>query len=208
MAMKYNRYTDYYKHYCELIGESLSSVNQEDLNNARDIIFSTIFNYEPIYVCGNGGSAAIAEHLSCDFAKGVNQDTGLKTNVVSLSSNMALISAIANDTDYSNIFANQLEYLNNTRKNAANPKPLLLAISSSGNSPNIVKAIEYANANRINTLAFVGFDGGQAAKISKYKVHVNTNNYGVVEDCHQIVMHSIAQDFRIQWQRKDTVIKL
>lgn len=150
-----------------------------------------------IFVCGNGGSAAVAEHFSCDHSKGVRKDTNLRPEVISLSSNMALLTAIANDYGYEYTFINQLKYHN------LHSKDVVVAISSSGKSPNVVHAIKYARKIKTYTISMVGFDGGELKKIydaepSFYHalLHVKAENYGVVEDCHQMLMHMLAQSLR------------
>ena len=118
--------------------------------------------------------------------KGVNEMTGKKLRIVSLSSNIETITAIANDKGYENVFVDQFKIY--SRKN-----DVLLCISSSGNSKNIIKVLQYAKKNKNITILLSGFDGGQAKKIADINIHIDSNNYGVIEDCHQSIMHSMAQ---------------
>ena len=104
---------------------------------------------------------------------------------------MAKITAIGNDLGYDKIFSKQLEFSN------ASSEDILIVVSSSGNSPNIIRALEQAHDLYMATIALVGFDGGKAGQMADVTVHVNSNNYGVVEDCHQIIMHSWAQALRV-----------
>ena len=108
-----------------------------------------------VFACGNGGSASIANHLQCDHVKGVGQGTDLRTRVFSLSTNMELFSAIANDNGYEHVFEHQLA-------SVARPGDLLIAVSSSGRSPNIVRALEWASAHGMRTIALTGFTGGRS----------------------------------------------
>ena len=104
---------------------------------------------------------------------------------------MATITAIGNDLGYDKIFSKQLEFSN------ARISDILVVVSSSGNSPNILRALEQANDIGMVSIALVGFDGGAATQLADVVVHVNSQNYGVVEDCHQIIMHSWAQALRV-----------
>lgn len=151
----------------------------------------------PILVMGNGGSAAIAEHFVCDLWKGVKQDCKNYTNVINLGSNQALLTAVANDFGYEHVFSFQIESCHSRRAVA-------IAISSSGNSPNIIRGLRAANDKGYTTIALVGFDGGMVVKenLADHILHVNSNNYGIVEDLHSAIMHSL-----IQWIRVSTTFK-
>jgi phosphoheptose isomerase len=142
-----------------------------------------------IYACGNGGSAAIANHMLCDFLKGIQTGTGLSPRIVSLSANIELITAIANDIDYADVFVYPLRTM-------AQPGDLLITVSSSGNSENIVRAVQWARDNGVGTVALTGFSGGRSAGLADVNVHVETRNYGIVEDVHQSLMHVLAQYLR------------
>ena len=142
-----------------------------------------------MFACGNGGSASIANHLQCDHVKGVRIGTDLLARVQSLSTNVELFSAIANDLGYDAVFEYQLQ-------SQARTGDVLIAISSSGRSPNIVRALEWANANGLSTIALTGFDGGPARALASVAIHVDTRNYGIIEDAHQACMHLLAQYVR------------
>lgn len=189
-----------YKHQ---IIEALDSINDKHYESALAILEMSYRDKVPVFVFGNGGSAAIAEHFSCDHAKAINQDTPLQSNIACLSSNMSLITAIANDYDYSEIFSRQLSY----QKNGSGT---VVAISSSGNSPNIVKGLMKARAKGYTTIGLVGFSGGvvMTEKLADVVIHVNSNNYGIVEDCHQMIMHSMAQSIRLNNSINPAALKL
>ena len=142
-----------------------------------------------VFSCGNGGSAAVANHLQCDHLKGVRNGTDLRSRVISLSSNIELLTAIANDVGYYDSFAYQL-------RAQSQPGDALIAISSSGRSPNIVHALQWACDNGLRTIALTGFDGGGARAIAEVAIHVDSANYGIVEDLHQSIMHAMAQYIR------------
>ena len=182
---------DYFESYQDAIASALKGIRQEPYSTAYETIKQVGTIGASIFVCGNGGSASIAEHFSCDHSKGVRGDTKLRPNVVSLASNMATITAIGNDLGYDKIFSKQLEFSN------ARISDILVVVSSSGNSPNILRALEQANDIGMVSIALVGFDGGAATQLADVVVHVNSQNYGVVEDCHQIIMHSWAQALRV-----------
>ncbi len=135
---------------------------------------------ERIFVGGNGGSAAISNHLCCDFMKG----GGLE--VMSLSCNTPLITAIANDLGYERSISFQLERL-------LNPGDIVLLISSSGNSPNIIEAAKVAKSRGAWIIGLTGFSGGKLKELADTSLHIPIDNYGIVEDCHQSIMHIISQ---------------
>ena len=142
-----------------------------------------------MFSCGNGGSAAIANHAQCDHVKGVRTASDLFPRVLSLSTNVELLTAIANDMGYDNIFVYQLQ-------SQSSPGDVLMAISSSGRSGNIVQALRWAHDHGLHTIAITGFDGGDAKAIADASIHVDCTNYGVIEDLHQAVMHALAQYIR------------
>jgi phosphoheptose isomerase len=143
-----------------------------------------------VFSCGNGGSAAIANHLQCDHLKGVRTGTDLTPRVVSLSSNIELITAISNDIGYEDVFSYQLQ-------SQSQPGDVLIAISSSGRSPNIAQALMWASKHGLRTIALTGFTGGTAREVTEVAIHVECTNYGIVEDLHQASMHAIAQYIRL-----------
>jgi D-sedoheptulose 7-phosphate isomerase/D-glycero-D-manno-heptose 1,7-bisphosphate phosphatase len=192
--------TDFF-HYRKMIDEALGTVDMDWLCMMEQEMFRLYKYGFPLLVCGNGGSAAIAEHLTCDHTKGICMDTSLNSFVISLGSNVSLTSAIANDIGYDEVFSKQIEWFHESRAG-------LLVISSSGNSPNIIKALKAAKRRNMSTMALVGFDGGGAKELAEVAVHVKSNNYGVVEDCHQIIMHSIAQHLRSSYVKKEVSLKL
>jgi histidinol-phosphate phosphatase family protein len=142
-----------------------------------------------VFACGNGGSASIANHLQCDHVKCVGQGTDLRTRVFSLSTNVELFSAIANDNGYEHVFEHQLASI-------ARAGDLLIAVSSSGRSPNIVRAPEWAAGHGMRTIALTGFTGGSSRELADVSIHVESANYGIVEDTHQACMHLLAQYVR------------
>ena len=177
--------------YSESIHKGIESIDHKNFLQIANILEKAILNKKNIFTCGNGGSSSIAEHFVCDFVKGVSTNTSLLPKAYSLNSNMPLVSAIANDIKYEDTFSYQLEKL-------GSKGDLLICISSSGNSKNIIKVINSASKLKIKTISLVGFNGGKAKKISDNCIHINISNYGIVEDVHQSIMHMLAQFIRLR----------
>lgn len=156
-----------------------------------------IQNGKTIFVCGNGGSAATALHMQNDFNKSISAKSNNKIHVQCLNENIALITAIANDIDYSEIFYYQLQYL-------LEDGDLFIPISASGNSLNIIKAAKYAKLRKNKVIAFTGFDGGELAKISDYNINVPVCDMQITEDIHLVLNHLIMRLLCSKEIRKDT----
>jgi D-sedoheptulose 7-phosphate isomerase len=176
--------------YVDAYYEALRNIDLQTLDQVKSLLLNQINNKKWIFFIGNGGSAEIANHMECDHLKGISSNTIYKPKVNSLSNKIGLITAIANDIDYAEVFRFQIEKI-------AEPGDLLFAISSSGNSKNIINAIEVAKSLELVTVSLTGFDGGEAKKIADYNLHINSNNYGVVEDAHQSLLHILAQSIRL-----------
>jgi D-sedoheptulose 7-phosphate isomerase/D-glycero-D-manno-heptose 1,7-bisphosphate phosphatase len=177
------------RHYADEISRALSTVDLGEIDRAAKMLNAAYDRDAAVFACGNGGSASIANHLQCDHVKGVRTGTDLRTRVTSLSTNVEILSAIANDVGYESVFEFQLE-------SHARPGDLLVAVSSSGRSPNIVRALEWAAAHGLHSIALTGFDGEPARGLAQASIHVQSHNYGVVEDAHQACMHLLAQFVR------------
>lgn len=186
---RYDDQASYAQDYFAQCALAAQTIDANSLTRAGELIADTVRNEGSIFSCGNGGSAAISNHLVCDCLKGTRADTEIRPRVFSLSTTVELITAIGNDFGYEDVFSYQLE------SNAA-PGDLLIAISSSGSSPNIAKALRTARDIGMRTLALVGFGGGEAAALSDVTIWVKAENYGVVEDVHQSLMHIFAQYLR------------
>lgn len=191
------------KEYQSLLNKALDSIDIQILDQIKNVLIQYAQNGHEILTIGNGGSADISDHWSCDHTKGIQTDTSFTTSVRNLSSNMGLITAIGNDIGYDQIFSKQIEWCN--RK-----KALVIATSSSGSSPNIVTGLIKAKEKQYDTIAFVGFDGGTVLKqqLADLIVHVKSDNYGIVEDSHQILMHVLAQQIRKTYCRDLSTLRL
>jgi len=183
--------------YAERVKQGLLSINGRELERAYETLKWAYLNRAKVLVCGNGGSLTMSDHFHCDHAKGVFYDGKLRPQVEPLTSG-SILTAIANDIGYEDVFSFQVDIKGNTGD-------ILVAISASGNSPNIVKAIEKAREKRMTVIAFVGFDGGRAGELADVTLHVKDNNYGIVEDCHQSVMHIIAQQIRMDYNKNEGI---
>jgi D-sedoheptulose 7-phosphate isomerase len=188
-AQQYADVADYLTAYAEQSAAGWHSVDRSAVRRAADVLLQAYIGGRDVFVCGNGGSAAIADHFECDHLKGINSGTDLSPRVRSLAASVSLLTAIANDFAYDEVFAFPLARL-------ARAGDVLLTISSSGNSPNIIKAIEFARTHEVKTIALTGFDGGLARQLAEISIHVDVHNYGVVEDIHQGIMHVLAQYLR------------
>ena len=186
---KYLNGSEYFDDYINIKDFLLKKVDKKTLHKITQEIFKSIQKKRDFFSCGNGGSAATAEHLSCDFSKGSCTNTDLNFKVISLNSNVALMTAIANDISYDEIFSYQLNRFGKTND-------VLLAFSVSGTSKNIIKCAKIAKKKKIKIISFTGFNGGKLKKLSKYNINFPSNNFGIVEDCHSSMMHIISQFIR------------
>lgn len=185
--------------YFAKVKEAAASVDRKKLQRAADILAEVYRAGGMVYSCGNGGSAAIANHLVCDHCKLIRTDTELNSRIYSLSATVEIITAIGNDLSYDEIFVYQLRCL-------AKPGDALITISSSGDSENIVRAATWARENGMPVISMTGFSGGRSAALADVNLHVTADNYGVIEDVHQSLMHLLAQYIR-QSQMEETLIQ-
>ena len=173
--------------YLDYLGEVLSRIDTGEIATFVDIILDARERGARIFFLGNGGSAATASHFANDIAIGTRTGGVKPFRAESLTDNVAVVTAIANDDGYEKVFVQQLQ----TRMQ---PDDVVVAISASGNSPNTVRALEYADANGAVTVALTGFDGGRLRVIARHVVHVPTGKgeYGPVEDAHMVLDHLIG----------------
>jgi D-sedoheptulose 7-phosphate isomerase len=141
-----------------------------------------------IFVCGNGGSASTASHFACDMVKGASYERESRFRILSLTDSLPTLTAYSNDAGYDTVFVEQL-------KNFAKAGDLVMCISGSGNSPNVLRAMEYANSIGCKTLALTGRDGGKLGPLAQLNIHVDAPHMGRIEDAHMIVCHMIAYHF-------------
>jgi D-sedoheptulose 7-phosphate isomerase len=144
-----------------------------------------------VFICGNGGSAATANHFACDLAKGTARNHVKRFRVMSLSEQIPTITAYANDISYDAVFAEQL-------KNFAREGDVLIALSGSGNSENVIRAVEYANSAGCITIGLSGRDGGRLAPLAQLSIHVREDHMGRIEDTHMSICHMMCYHFMEQ----------
>ena len=162
----------------------LAQVDRKQVQTLVDLVTEAYVKEKTVFIIGNGGSGANASHLCEDLGKGTLHDfeKQRRLKVMSLTDNTPYILAWGNDTAYDRIFVEQL-------KNFVEKGAVLIAISGSGNSPNVIKAIEYANEHGMTTLGVTGYDGGKLRKIAHHTVHVPSWNMGMVESVHSTLFH-------------------
>lgn len=197
-AARYATAASYGAAYGEEMAQAWKTVDLTALDVAAQILIEAYTRRAGVFSCGNGGSASIANHLQCDHVKGVRTGTDLVPRVMSLSNNAELLTAIANDLAYEEVFTYQLQ-------SQATPGDVLIAISSSGRSANIVRALTWAREHGLRTIAITGFEGGASRTIAEAAIHVDSTNYGIVEDLHQTVMHLLAQYIRQSRMTSDAI---
>ena len=176
----------YLHEYADALRSALMTVDAAALEHARELLEAAARNGKRIFAVGNGGSAAIADHLCCDLTKGTHVHGHPIVDTTSMTSNVALYSAIANDFGFENVFATQISFI-------GRQGDVLIAISSSGNSPNILAALKMAQGIDMATIGLSGFTGGLVARTAQVSLHIDACNYGIVEDGHQALMHVLAQ---------------
>ena len=171
------------------VQQALSKIPIPSIERVVRIVLEAYERQGHLYIMGNGGSASTATHFACDLSKATIVEGRARLRVTSLTDNVALLTAWANDTSYQDVFAEQLA-------NLLNPGDVVVAISASGESANVLAAVEQARARGAITVGLVGFSGGQLKRVVDAAVHVPSMSYGVVEDCHLVLEHAITESTR------------
>lgn len=178
-------FTETYK--TQLI-DAIDKIDLNQVNQAIEWFKEAREQGRHIFVCGNGGSAGTASHFVCDIVKGASFQRDKRFRIMALTDNLATITAYSNDVGYECVFVEQL-------KNFAEPGDILMAISGSGNSPNVVKAVEYANELGCKTIGLTGRNGGKLGAASQLNIQVSVPHMGRIEDAHMIICHMIGYYF-------------
>lgn len=186
----YKNYFDYFDEYNNF-RLNLLNLNKKKFTLVEKLFFKTLLKNKNFYFLGNGGSAATSDHAACDFSNQIHRFTRHKSNFLSLCGNTALITAIGNDMGYKYIFSKQISKL-------LSKGDLVIVFSVSGNSQNILEAIKVAKNKKIKVISFTGFNGGAIKKISDLNINIECKNYGIVEDMHMQLMHSLSQYLRLK----------
>jgi len=179
----------YYRQYIDHLHEALSALPDQAIEEGLELIWEAREKGRSVYIVGNGGSASTGSHMACDLGKGDSVPGHRRLRIVSLADNMAHFSALANDLSYDDVFVEQL-------KNLLQKDDILVGISASGNSPNAVKAFEYAKSQGAKVIGLLGFTGGKMKELCDVVIHVPSDEYGPVEDAHLIVNHIWTQELR------------
>lgn len=179
-----NYFTDYLKGFKKVI----DSISATEVNDLFGQIKEAIDAEKQIFVFGNGGSAMSMSHFATDMVKGATDALGKKVKVISLNDNAGLITAIGNDYSFDDVFVRQLMAL-------ANPGDVVLTLSVSGNSPNLVKAFEWTNKNNVRSIAMIGGKKGKLISLADTTIVIDSLHYGHVEDAHMLICHMIAFGF-------------
>jgi len=190
-----NNFNDFYYFYIEYLNKILSNIDLDKLNALKERIKKIKGDNATIFTIGNGGSATTASHIATDFSF-ANRNALHDFKCISLCDNLGLITAVGNDTSFDDIFTVQLERL-------ATKKDLVIFISGSGNSQNLISAANFCKSKSIDTAGFLSFDGGKLLSLLDYPILFKSElgDYGQAEDCHLILNHIIANYFRFKNNR-------
>jgi len=181
--------SDYKRNFCAVI----DSLDSESVQRVAEALESAFTSGKRVFIAGNGGSAATASHMACDLAKttlGKNKTLPTKRiKAIALTDNMPLVTAWGNDVSYDLVFSEQL-------RNLAEDGDVLVVISASGNSPNIIEALKVASSLHMHALGLFGFDGGKAAVLCNQSVVVTSAHFGFIEDAHSVISHLITDHLK------------
>ena len=177
-----NIFTKGIDNYFSRLKDTIDKISRDEINTVLNLLIDAYKNDKLVLTMGNGGSASTASHFVCDFNKGLTYQKEHRFRFICLSDNVATMMAYANDVSYEDIFVEGL-------KNYLQPDDLVIAISGSGNSPNVIKAVEYTNKNDGITIGLTGYDGGKLKQISQHNIHVPIDDMQITEDLHLIFDH-------------------
>jgi len=191
------------KNYLKILKNGIDTLDISKLTKIENIIYDKIKKNKKIFVCGNGGSASVANHFLCDFNKGIkiSSSNKLKPKIVSLSDNMEKILAVANDISFNKIFTFQLD-------NHYTKGDIVILLSCSGSSPNIMDTINYCKKKKIFTISITGFAKKNIQKKPNINLNLGIENYGISEDFFQIIMHMLSQSIRLKYIKKNKKVIL
>lgn len=180
----------YFADQLQIIGElNRHETPRANLDAVLQVIERARAERRQIFVFGNGGSASTASHFACDLGKNTVRDHLPRFRIIALNDNMPMFSAYANDEGYECVFVEPLLSL-------AEPGDVAIAFSASGNSPNVVRAIEAANARGVTTIGFAGMGGGRLEQLAQYCIVVPSNSYEHIEDLHLMFCHALVYSLK------------
>jgi D-sedoheptulose 7-phosphate isomerase len=172
--------------YIGRLQNALAALPRERLTQLGEVLLTAYRNDKQVFTVGNGGSSSTASHMAADLAKNTIGPNHKRFRVTSLADNTSIITALANDFGYDRVFSEQL-------KNVLDAGDVLIVISASGNSPNVLQAIHYARLQSVETIALLGFDGGEAAGLVDIPIVVRSPDYGIIEDVHLAINHMLVE---------------
>ena len=175
--------------YLDRLISTLERLPIDDVERLSELLYRAYCDHKQVFTLGNGGSASTASHMAADLGKNTIGPNMPRFRIMSLNDNVSLMTALSNDLGYENMFAEQLQ-------NLIHPGDVLIVISGSGKSPNVLRAMEYARLRSAEVAALLGFDGGPAMDLADLAVRVDSRDYGVVEDAHLIINHILVEYFR------------
>jgi D-sedoheptulose 7-phosphate isomerase len=175
--------------YLDELRDAIDELPRDRLVQLGELLYRAYRDGKNVFTLGNGGSASTASHMAADLAKNTIERNMRRFRILSLNDNTSLLTALANDLGYEHVFTEQL-------KNLIRAGDVLVAISASGNSPNVVGAIECARERSAEVAAIVGFGGGRAAELADLAIVVESSHYGIVEDLHLVINHVLVDHFK------------
>jgi D-sedoheptulose 7-phosphate isomerase len=181
------------KSYLEKMCESINNINPEAVAEILETIKRAVASKKHIFLMGNGGSAATANHFAADFGKNAVKNDEGRPKIISLCTNMSTVTAYGNDVGYEDIFIEQL-------KNLLEPGDVVIAISASGNSSNVIKAVRFAHEKKAVVIGLTGFQGGKLKEIADYNLNIESDSYEQIEDIHSMITHSFVYCYK-QFQK-------
>jgi D-sedoheptulose 7-phosphate isomerase len=182
--------------YLEHLKELLDAVSPDRVEAVGATLVRAYWEHRSVFIAGNGGSAATASHLACDLRKNAVDSASAGFQVTCLNDNLALVTALANDLGFESVFVEQI-------RGSAAPGDVVIVISGSGRSPNVVEALKCARERAATTVALLGFDGGDAAALADHVVLVPGTEYGPVEDVHMALGHAVTEYVKAALARPD-----
>lgn len=186
------------QNYITGLQKTIDKLPQQLIADVVDILQYARMQNSQVFIMGNGGSAATASHFVCDLAKNTRRESLPHFRVIGLTDNMAIFSAYANDEGYDKVFSQQLV-------NLIKPGDVVIGISASGNSKNVINAMEEAQKHNVTTIGFTGFDGGRLGQLVNINIHVKSSIIEHVEDIHLMLEHMIVKTIKEQTRTKERV---
>jgi D-sedoheptulose 7-phosphate isomerase len=172
--------------YFDKLKRTIDAIDTSQVDNLMNLLVDALMEERQIFIMGNGGSAATASHFVCDFNKGLSYEKNRRFKFICLNDNVPTMMAYANDTSYENIFVEPL-------KNYFRPGDLIIGISGSGNSGNVVNAIQWGNENGGVTIGLTGYSGGKLKETATYNVHIPVDDMQITEDLHMMLDHCMMK---------------